>query len=82
MTLVDLRDPRSRFRPATAAGSRSTRERDQALLPRRRAPLDGGRQAQGHPELRRGMRDMIVESLNEATGYLVDSLTDTTSGPS
>jgi hypothetical protein len=33
------------------------------------------------PELRRAMRDMIVESLNEATGYLVDSLTDTTSGP-
>ena len=33
------------------------------------------------PELRRAMRDMIVDSLNEATGYLVDSLTGTTSGP-
>jgi len=33
------------------------------------------------PELRRGMRDMIVDSLNEATGYLVDCLTGTTSGP-
>ncbi len=32
-------------------------------------------------ELRRGMRDMIVDSLNEATGYLVDCLTGTTSGP-
>jgi beta-lactamase class A len=32
-------------------------------------------------ELRRGMRDMIVDSLNEATGYIVDSLTGTTSGP-
>jgi beta-lactamase class A len=32
-------------------------------------------------ELRRAMRDMIVNSLNEATGYLVDSLTGTTSGP-
>jgi len=32
-------------------------------------------------ELRRAMRDMIVESLNEATGYLVDCLTGTTSGP-
>ena len=31
-------------------------------------------------ELRRAMRDMIVDSLNEATGYLVDSLTCTTSG--
>jgi len=32
-------------------------------------------------ELRRAMKDMIVESLNEATGLIVDSLTDTTSGP-
>ena len=33
------------------------------------------------PELRRALRDMIVDSLNEATGYVVDVLTDTTSGP-
>jgi hypothetical protein len=33
------------------------------------------------PELRRAMRDMIVESYNEATHYIVDLLTDTTSGP-
>jgi hypothetical protein len=32
-------------------------------------------------ELRRAMRDMIVDSSNEATHYLVDLLTDTTSGP-
>jgi beta-lactamase class A len=32
-------------------------------------------------ELRRAMRDMIVESYNEATHYIVDLLTDTTSGP-
>ena len=32
-------------------------------------------------ELRRAMRDMIVDSLNEATGLVVDSLTGTTSGP-
>ncbi len=32
-------------------------------------------------ELRRAMRDMIVDSLNEATGLIVDSLTETTSGP-
>ncbi|MGI8964557.1 MAG: serine hydrolase [Limisphaerales bacterium] len=32
-------------------------------------------------ELRRGLRDMIVDSLNEATGYIVDVLTGTTSGP-
>jgi len=33
------------------------------------------------PELRRALRDMIVDSLNEATGYVVDCLTGTTSGP-
>jgi beta-lactamase family protein len=33
------------------------------------------------PELRRAMSDMIVHSYNEATHYLVDLLTDTTSGP-
>jgi beta-lactamase class A len=32
-------------------------------------------------ELRRAMRDMIVESSNDATHYLIDVLTDTTSGP-
>jgi len=33
------------------------------------------------PELHRALRDMIVDSSNEATGYVVDVLTDTTSGP-
>lgn len=33
------------------------------------------------PELRRAMRDMIVDSSNEATHYVIDLLTDTTSGP-
>jgi beta-lactamase class A len=33
------------------------------------------------PELRRGLRDMIVESYNEATSYVVDAVTGTTSGP-
>jgi hypothetical protein len=32
------------------------------------------------PELRRALYDMIVYSGNEATGYVVDALTDTTSG--
>ncbi len=32
-------------------------------------------------ELRRAMKDMIVESSNDATGYIVDLLTETTSGP-
>lgn len=32
-------------------------------------------------ELRRALRDMIVESSNDATHYVLDVLTDTTSGP-
>ncbi len=37
--------------------------------------------AKDTPELRRAMQDMIVESYNEATHYVVDILTGTTSGP-
>jgi len=33
------------------------------------------------PELERGLRDMIVESSNDATQYIVDVLTGTSSGP-
>lgn len=33
------------------------------------------------PELRRALQDMIVESYNEATHYVLDLLTGTTSGP-
>lgn len=32
------------------------------------------------PELERGLRDMIVDSSNEATGYILDVLTETSSG--
>jgi beta-lactamase class A len=37
--------------------------------------------AKDTPELRRAMKDMIIDSLNEATGLVVDTLTGTTSGP-
>ncbi len=33
------------------------------------------------PELQRALRDMIVDSSNDATSYVVDALTETTSGP-
>jgi beta-lactamase class A len=36
---------------------------------------------QDTPELRRALRDMIVDSYNEATHYVIDLLTGTTSGP-
>jgi beta-lactamase class A len=39
------------------------------------------RQISDTPELRRALHDMIVHSGNEATGYVVDVLTGTTSGP-
>jgi beta-lactamase class A len=38
-------------------------------------------QLQDTEELRRAMHDMIVDSYNEATHYIVDLLTGTTSGP-
>lgn len=42
--------------------------------------LEDGRLAETE-ELHRALRDMIVDSRNEATGYVVDLLTETTSGP-
>jgi beta-lactamase class A len=42
--------------------------------------LEDGR-LQDTPELRRALRDMIVDSSNEATHYVIDLLTSTTSGP-
>lgn len=36
---------------------------------------------QSSSELERAMQDMIVDSSNDATGYVVDALTGTTSGP-
>jgi beta-lactamase class A len=34
-----------------------------------------------HPEIERAVKDMIVESSNDATGLVVDAITGTTSGP-
>lgn len=42
--------------------------------------MEDGRLADA-PELRRAMKDMIVDSSNDATHYLIDLLTGTTSGP-
>jgi len=82
VTLVDLRDPQH---PAQA----SYRGGEQVypasviklfyLVAVHRWLEDG--KLHDTEELRRAMRDMIVDSLNEATGYLVDLLTGTTSGP-
>lgn len=82
LTVVDLRDP---ARPA--AGSVRG---DVPIYPASVIKLfylaavhrwlEDGRLADT-AELRRARRDMIVDSSNDATHYLIDLLTDTTSGP-
>jgi len=82
ITLVDLREPNrpewasfrgpERFYPASVV-------KLFYLVAVHRWLEDG--KLKDTPELRRAMRDMIVDSYNEATGYVVDVLTDTTSGP-
>jgi beta-lactamase class A len=81
-TLVDL--------AATGAGARAEHRGDAPIYPASVIKLfylaaahrwlEDGRMADT-PELRRALHDMIVHSGNEATGYVVDVLTDTTSGP-
>jgi hypothetical protein len=82
VTLLDLRDP---ARPAQAAyrGGEPIYPASVVKLFYLAAAhrwLEDGKLTD-RPELRRALRDMIVDSLNEATGYVVDCLTDTTSGP-
>jgi beta-lactamase class A len=82
VTLVDLRDPhRPRF--ASHRGDRQVYPASVIKLFYLAAAqqwLEDGRLADA-PELRRAMSDMIVHSYNEATHYVVDLLTGTTSGP-
>jgi len=81
-TLIDLRDAE---KPATASYRGDVQIYPASviklfyLVAIHRWMEDG--KAQDTTELRRAMRDMIVESLNEATGLVVDTLTGTTSGP-
>ena len=82
VTLVDLRDP--------AQPTQASHRGDAQIYPASVIKLfylaaahrwmeDG--KLPDTEELRRAMGDMIIHSYNEATGYVVDSLTDTTSGP-
>ncbi len=82
ITLVDLRDP---MRPV-----RGSYHGEQSIYPASVIKLfylvathrwleDG--KIEDTPELRRGLRDMIVDSSNDATHYVIDLLTGTTSGP-
>jgi beta-lactamase class A len=82
VTLIDLSDP---ARPAQGSYRGGERMYPASVikmfyLVAAHAWMEESR-LQDSPELRRAMRDMIVDSLNEATGLVVDSLTGTTSGP-
>lgn len=81
VTLIDLRDPQN-LKWANVAGEKPIYPASvikmfyMAALERQ---LEDGKVALT-PELSRGLKDMIVDSSNEATQYILDVLTDTSSG--
>lgn len=82
VTLVDLCDPRKPVQASYRGGEQiypASVIKLFYLVAVHRWLEDG--KLKDTDELRRALRDMIVDSLNEATGYLVDLLTGTTSGP-
>lgn len=82
VTLVDLRDPAQPVWGSYRGGEQiypASVIKLFYLVAAHRWMADG--KLRDTEELRRALRDMIVDSYNEATGLVVDSLTDTTSGP-
>ena len=81
ITLIDLRDPQH---PVTASYRGNERVYPASvvklfyMVAAQRWLED--KKIQESPELTRAMRDMIVDSSNEATQYVVDVITHTTSG--
>src|SRR5918996_193892 len=81
ITLIDLRDPE---RPVTASFRGNERIYPASvsklfyLVAAHRWLED--KKIEETPELRRALKDMIVDSSNEATQYIVDVITHTTSG--
>ena len=81
ITLIDLRDPEH---PARASFRGNERVYPASvvklfyLVAAHRLLQD--KQIEDTPELRRALKDMIVDSSNEATQYIVDVLTHTTGG--
>jgi hypothetical protein len=82
VTLVDLRDPqhpaRGHYRGDTQIYPASVIKL--FYLDAAHRQMEDGKLSDT-PELRRALSDMIVHSYNEATSYVVDLLTGTTSGP-
>ena len=82
VTLVDLRDPQHPVRASYRGNAQiypASVVKLFYLVAVHRWLEDG--KLQDTDELRRALRDMIVRSFNEATHYVVDVLTGTTSGP-
>jgi beta-lactamase class A len=81
ITLIDLRDPKH---PVTASFRGNERIYPASVvklfyLAAAHRWLED-KKIEDTPELRRALKDMIVDSFNEATQYVVDVLTHTTSG--
>jgi beta-lactamase class A len=81
ITLIDLRDPRHPARASFRGNERIYPASVVKLfyLAAAHRSLEDKR-IDDTPELRRALRDMIVDSSNEATQYIVDVLTHTTGG--
>ena len=80
-TLIDLRDA-NRLRTASVRGEQKIYPASVVKMFYMTALhrwLEDGK-LKLTPELERGLRDMIVDSSNDATNYIVDVLTDTASG--
>ena len=80
-TLIDLRDPES-LRMANYRGNQQIYPASVVkmfYMATLHEWLENGK-VKLTPELERGLRDMIVDSSNEATQYILDVLTDTASG--
>lgn len=81
VTLIDLRDPES-AKMAQFNGEKKIYPASVVkmfYLAAAHRWLEDGR-IKDTPELRRGLRDMIVNSYNDATGFIVDVLTETSGG--
>ncbi len=81
-TLIDLRDPKN-LKMANYRGEQKIYPASVVKLFYMAALhrwLEDGRIKIASPELQRGLKDMIVDSSNEATQYILDVLTDTSSG--
>ena len=80
-TLIDLRDP-AKLKVANLSGDRRIYPASVVkmfyMVALHQQLQDG--KIKLTPELERGLKDMIVDSSNEATQYILDVLTDTASG--